>query len=125
MYLSSLLLVSLVLVAPADSAVQSTPAAQAGAMVAAVDSRPSLNFAQQAFDGAPPSPQAFEVTPTATNDNAVLAPSDDHVCYKIRAFIFKRDDDHAPQFVRSTTCPPVHARVKDAAWPKAMPTRAK
>ena len=124
MSLTSLLLLSMVLAAPADSAVQSTPAAQAGAMVAAV-SRPSLNFAQQAFDGTPPSPQDFEVTPTATNDNAVLAPSDDHVCYKIRAFIFKRDDDHAPQFVRSTTCPPVRPHTKNVDWPKAKLVPAK
>jgi len=125
MSLTSLLLLSMVLAAPADSAVQSTPVSQAGAMVAVGDSRPSLDFAQQAFDGTPPSPQDFEVTPTATNDNAVLAPSDDHVCYKIRAFIFKRDDDHAPQFVRSTTCPPVRPHTKNVDWPKAKLVPAK
>ena len=36
-----------------------------------------------------------------------------------RAYIFKRDDDHAPQFVRSTTCGPGQPRAKDAVWPKA------
>ena len=41
------------------------------------------------------------------------------ICYKIRAYIFKRDDDHAPQFVRSTTCGPGQPRAKDAVWPKA------
>ena len=41
------------------------------------------------------------------------------ICYKIRAYIFKRDDDHAPQFVRSTTCGPGQSRAKDAVWPKA------
>lgn len=41
------------------------------------------------------------------------------ICYKIRAYIFKRDDDHAPQFVRSTTCGPSQPRSKDAVWPKA------
>ncbi len=46
--------------------------------------------------------------------------SADHgICYKIRAYIFKRDDDHAPQFVRSTTCGPGQPRAKDAVWPKA------
>lgn len=38
--------------------------------------------------------------------------SPDDVCYKIRAYIFKRDDDHAPQFVRSTTCGPRTPRLK-------------
>jgi hypothetical protein len=41
------------------------------------------------------------------------------ICYRIRAYIFKRDDDHAPQFVRSTTCGPGQPRAKDAVWPKA------
>jgi hypothetical protein len=46
--------------------------------------------------------------------------SADHgICYKIRAYIFKRDDDHAPQLLRSTTCGPGQPRAKDAVWPKA------
>ena len=47
------------------------------------------------------------------------AGADEGICYKIRAYIFKRDDDHAPQFVRSTTCGPGQPRAKDAVWPKA------
>src|ERR1700687_757179 len=43
----------------------------------------------------------------------------ERICYKIRAYIFKRDDDHAPQFVRSTTCGPSQPRSKDAVWSKA------
>jgi hypothetical protein len=47
------------------------------------------------------------------------AGANEGICYKIRAYIFKRDDDHAPQFVRSTTCGPGQPRAKDAVWPKA------
>jgi len=47
------------------------------------------------------------------------AGADEGICYKIRDYIFKRDDDHAPQFVRSTTCGPGQPRAKDAVWPKA------
>ncbi len=41
------------------------------------------------------------------------------ICYKIRAYIFKRDDDHAPQLLRSTTCGPAQPRAKNIVWPKA------
>jgi hypothetical protein len=71
------------------------------------------NFAPQ--NGAP---QSFELAPADTPDDIALSPSDD-VCYKIRAYIFKRDDDHAPELVGSTTCGPRKAQAKDAAWPKA------
>ena len=40
----------------------------------------------------------------------------DDVCYKIRAYIFKRDDDHAPELVRSTTCGPRKPHTKDTKW---------
>ena len=64
--------------------------------------------------------QTSELTPSqwASSDKNSVTPSDD-VCYKIRAYIFRRDDDHAPQFVRSTTCGPRKPHTKDAAWPKA------
>jgi hypothetical protein len=52
------------------------------------------------------------------------AGANEGICYKIRAYIFKRDDDHAPQFVRSTTCGPGQPRAKDAVWPKARPVPA-
>ncbi len=58
------------------------------------------------------------VVPESRNDIA-LATDNDGICYKIRAYIFKRDDDHAPEFVRSTTCGPHEPRTKDATWPKA------
>src|SRR5664279_2320441 len=62
--------------------------------------------------------QDFQLTPSKPTADRALAPSDD-VCYKIRAYIFKRDDDHAPTLVRSTTCGPGKPQTKDAVWPKA------
>lgn len=40
------------------------------------------------------------------------------ICYKIRAYIFKRDDDHAPELIGSSTCGPRQAQLKDAGWPQ-------
>ncbi len=62
--------------------------------------------------------QLSRVAPESRYDIA-LATDNDGICYKIRAYIFKKDDDHAPEFVRSTTCGPRQPRTKDAAWPKA------
>jgi hypothetical protein len=56
---------------------------------------------------------------TESRNDVARASADEGICYKIRAYIFKRDDDHAPQFVRSTTCGPSQPRAKDAVWPKA------
>ena len=55
---------------------------------------------------------------TASPNDIALAANNEGTCYKIRAYIFKRDDDHAPQFVRSTTCGPGQPHTKDAVWPK-------
>ncbi len=52
-------------------------------------------------------------------DDMALSADDEGICYKIRAYIFKRDDDHAPQFVKSTTCGPRQAHTENAVWPKA------
>jgi hypothetical protein len=60
-------------------------------------------------------PMAVAETPNGFN----LGAGDEGICYKIRAYIFKRDDDHAPQFVKSTTCGPRQAHAKNALWPKA------
>ena len=111
MPLAGFLLLSMVLSAPADRA---APPAGSSAMTASAE-----NFSPQ--NGAP---QSFELTPTETPDKNALSPSDD-VCYKIRAYIFKRDDDHAPELVGSTTCGPRKAHTKDAAWPKAKLVPAK
>ncbi|HME31821.1 MAG TPA: hypothetical protein VKG65_03630 [Terriglobales bacterium] len=42
----------------------------------------------------------------------------DGICYKIRAYIFKRDDDRAPELAGSTTCGPRQPHAKNAVWPK-------
>jgi hypothetical protein len=106
MPLFGFLLLSMILSVSADGAAQPV---EPSAMVATAENLPvPLN------GGA----QSFELTPGATRDeNAVSTPVD--VCYKIRAYIFKRDDDHAPELVGSTTCGPRKAQTKDAAWPKA------
>jgi hypothetical protein len=56
---------------------------------------------------------------TASRNDMPLAADNDDICYKIRAYIFKRDDDHVPLYVRSTTCGPRQPRQKNAVWPKA------
>ena len=62
--------------------------------------------------------QTFAIAPP-TLMSEVEPQASDAVCYKIRAYIFKRDDDHAPEFVRSTTCGPRKPHAKDAKWPDA------
>ncbi len=86
---------------PANSIEQSAPASEvalAGAQTWASDQGP--------------------LSMTESRDENTL-PADDGICYKIRAYIFKRDDDHPPQYVRSTTCGPAQPRAKNAEWPKA------
>ena len=61
--------------------------------------------------------QSFQLAPSKPlDDNAMVPPED--ICYKIRAYIFKRDDDHAPELIKSTTCGPRQPHAKDAVWPK-------
>jgi len=50
---------------------------------------------------------------------ADFASEPDGICYKIRAYIFKRDDDHAPELTGSTTCGPRQPRAKNVVSPKA------
>jgi hypothetical protein len=69
-------------------------------------------------DGGAMPAQSFQLTPSKPTEDSAQTPSQD-VCYKIRAYIFKRDDDRAPEFVRSTTCGPGKPQTKDAVWPKA------
>ncbi len=108
MPLAGFLLLSMVLSAPAQPA-------QPSAMVATVENLPAPQIGE---------PQSFELTPAQTRDENALSTPDD-VCYKIRAYIFKRDDDHAPELVGSTTCGPRKAQAKDAVWPKAKLVPAK
>ena len=56
------------------------------------------------------------LTPQQKKD---LAGESNGICYKIRAFIFKRDDDHAPELAGTTTCGPRQPRAKNVVWPKA------
>ena len=53
-----------------------------------------------------------------SRDEPALTASGQGICYKIRAYIFKRDDDHAPQLLGSTTCGPRPPRAKNVIWPK-------
>ena len=61
--------------------------------------------------------QTYESKPPDANAESSLTPSD-NICYKIHAFLFKRDDDHAPQYIGSTTCGPRQPHEKNADWPK-------
>ncbi len=47
------------------------------------------------------------------------------ICYRIRAYIFRRDDDRAPELVGSTTCGPAAPHRKDVEHPKARFVPAK
>jgi len=105
---TSLLLLAIVLLASNAIAVAQSKSSEPAPMIAtAGDIAPLGNSAAvHAFRFIPPESSVYG------------APSGD-ICYKIRAYIFKRDDDHAPEFVRSTTCGPRIPHEKNAAWPKA------
>ena len=104
---SSLLLILVLISASAIAATAQAKASQTAPLIAASELLPPLD-------------QASTSQPQGPGQQADLAlPSSDDVCYKIRAYIFKRDDDHAPEFVRSTTCGPRRPHEKNAAWPKA------
>jgi hypothetical protein len=109
----SLLLFSIVLFSISAVAGTRTAGAQAGSPVLLAD-----NVAANAPDQ---NVQNFQLGQSQSFD---MGPSDD-VCYRIRAYIFMRDDDHAPQLVRSTTCGPRAPHAKDAKWPDAKLVPAK
>jgi hypothetical protein len=90
------LLILVVLSVPAGLIAQTSHPVESGPLIATVESMP-------AADGSA-STQSFQITPTSPRDDGAVLPND--ICYKIRAYIFKRDDDHAPEMVRSTTCGP-------------------
>jgi len=117
MLLTSLLLLLMATAAPLDRAAQTTPPVEPAPAVVSAQSSPLLGET-----GAPE--QSFQLTPTGSGAHGTQMMPDD-VCYKIRAYIFKRDDDHAPEFVRSTTCGPRTPHAKDAVWPKAKLVPAK
>lgn len=105
MPLTSLLLFAMVLSAPGEQIQPSPPVGtgQSSSFVTGDDAMPA---------------QSFQLSPSRPTADKAQAPSED-VCYRIRAYIFKRDDDHAPEFIRSTTCGPNKPHAKDAVWPKA------
>jgi hypothetical protein len=88
-------------------------------------------FAQNA---SVPRPAQTERNLMAANSNAAeLAPlkavqgsgeadpgagSSDDICYRIRAYIFKRDDDHPPKLIGSTTCGPRQPTARNAVSPQ-------
>lgn len=96
MPLIRLLTLGVVLSVPVGLIAQTSHPVESGPLIATVESMP-------AADGSA-STQSFQITPTSPRDDGAVLPND--ICYKIRAYIFKRDDDHAPEMVRSTTCGP-------------------
>jgi len=107
---TSLLLLAIVLFATAAVAGAQSTSSAAAPMIATAESFSSLNQSGAS--------QSFQLTPAPPLDDGAILPSDD-VCYRIRAYIFKRDDDHAPEFVRSTTCGPRRPHAKNVGGPKA------
>lgn len=107
---SSLLLILVMIPASAVIASAQAKASQPAPMIASAEVLPPLNQGG--------SSQPLQLAPAGRQADLTLSPSDD-LCYRIRAYIFKRDDDHAPEFVRSTTCGPRRPHEKNAAWPKA------
>jgi hypothetical protein len=105
MPLTGLLLLAMVL--PASPASTAQPVATAGT--------PDPAAYASITEAAPP--QNFQLAPAPPPANEFELPADD-VCYKIRAYIFKRDDDHAPQYVRSTTCGPGRPHAKSVEEPQ-------
>ena len=102
MPLAGIVLFAVLLGSPFDRATQPAEPAQSAAVISSVDQAGRVPAQSQHL--------------YQSSDEKVTAP-DFVVCYKIRAYIFKRDDDHAPEFVRSTTCGPKAPRVDNATWP--------
>ena len=43
----------------------------------------------------------------------------DNICYKMRTYIFERNDGDAPKLVRETTCSPIKPKLNHSRLPKA------
>lgn len=66
------------------------------------------------------SPQTPASTaPTSLGYTAGAADSGPAVCYKMRSYIFARNDDAAPKLVRETTCSTARPRLNRSKLPKA------
>lgn len=111
MPLTRLLILGVILSVPVGLIAQTSHPVESGPLVATVENMPSP-------DGTPTT-QSFQITPASPRDDAAVLPPND-ICYKIRAYIFKRDDDHAPEMVRSTTCGPRKPHTKNIAEPPAQ-----
>ena len=109
-----LLFFAMVLIATAAVGAAQTTTASPARMIATAGPQNSPDTG----DGS----QSFQLTPTASGDDGVILPSND-VCYRIRAYIFKRDDDRAPELVGSTTCGPRKPRTKNVGGAKAKSIR--
>ena len=116
MPLIRLLTLGVVLSVPAGLIAQTSHPVASGPLIATVENMPSA-------DGSAAT-QSFQLTPTSPRDDAAVLPPN-NICYKIRAYIFKRDDDHAPEMVRSTTCGPRIPHQKNVSVPKAKLVPAK
>lgn len=110
MPLTRLLALGVVLSVPVGLIAQTSHPVESGPLVATVENMPSA-------DGSATT-QSFQITPTSPRDDGAVLPYGD-ICYKIRAYIFKRDDDHAPEMVRSTTCGPRIPHQKNISVPPA------
>ena len=110
MPLTRLLILCVILAVPVGLIAQTSHPVEPGPLIATVENVPSV-------DGGATT-QSFQITPVSPRDDAAVLPYGD-ICYKIRAYIFKRDDDHAPEMVRSTTCGPRIPHQKNITGPKA------
>jgi len=84
---------------------------------------PAAGLSTALLSSSPDSAVAWLGTKQGNVDIAGSSAND--ICYKIRAYIFKRDDDHAPELVGSTTCGPRQPHAKNALWPEAKLVPAK
>jgi hypothetical protein len=110
MTVTSLLLLSSLLAAPlaATDTAQTALAANQAVQIATAN----VFAAQTAGD------RRF-LTQLVPQQSADFAGESNGICYKIRAYIFKRNDDRAPEFTGSTTCGPRQPHAKNVVWPKA------
>ena len=98
-------------------------AALSAAPLAAADTAQPASAPRQTTDAnvfvvqSGPAQEPFVLLTPEDNNN--LAGDQDAICYKIRAYIFKRDDDHPPELKGSTTCGPLQPRAENVVWPKA------
>jgi hypothetical protein len=112
---AGLLMLSLLLAAPLDKATHArTPDSATNVRPATLPV--GVVVPLMAADAQEP----FILKPNPSPDTSFAAEEDrqPEICYKIRAFLFKRDDDHFPEFLRETTCGPSQPRMEHSLSPK-------